>query len=48
MAFILIVSYWVGCELTWHDINIFLLNLELFFDNLPPRQKREIFTRSYN
>lgn len=36
IAFILVISCWVGCESTRRDINIFLLNTEFLFDNLPP------------
>ena len=36
IAFILVVSCWIRCGSTQLDINIFLLNTEFFFDNLPP------------
>ena len=36
IASILTVSCWPGCGSTDLDVNIFLLNTEFFFDNLPP------------
>ena len=44
IAFILAVSCWIRCGSTQLDINIFLLNTEFFFDNLPPHGR--IFGRN--